>query len=402
MSKKLSDKVELIAGESTWIAGESIRQLMSTSELPGMIKAIGLPDIQPGKGSPSGASFLSSNVHPTLVGTDIGCGMGFWITDMPAYKFKIDKVVKSLNGLDSAWDGNVNEWLATGQVGETPYDHTLGTPGRGNHFIELQRVDSIENETLFQNLKLDDSKIHMLIHSGSRGFGESILLDVIKEHGDSPLNGEEAERYIKRHDHAVKWAHSNRALCHHRVCDALNIETRSILDISHNAVSPFEYGGCSCWLHRKGAAPTDKGPIIIPGSRGDLSALVVPMVNSDLLNSVAHGAGRKMARYQAKGKLDHNHTKDQLKRNKWGGQLICGEDLLVWEEAPECYKTVTSVIEDLKNEGLIEVVAYLRPLVTFKTSEGVRQERDDHKKEWKNSRREARKDKHGKNLRSDD
>ena len=30
------------------------------------------------------------------------------------------------------------------------------------------------------------------------------------------------------------------------------------------------------WLHRKGAAPTDKGCVVIPGSRGSYSYLVKP------------------------------------------------------------------------------------------------------------------------------
>ncbi|MEZ7707597.1 RtcB family protein [Neisseria sp. 27098_8_158] len=37
-----------------------------------------------------------------------------------------------------------------------------------------------------------------------------------------------------------------------------------------------EINGTTGWLHRKGATPTDKGLIMIPGSRGDYSYLVRP------------------------------------------------------------------------------------------------------------------------------
>ena len=37
------------------------------------------------------------------------------------------------------------------------------------------------------------------------------------------------------------------------------------------------------------------------------------------------------------------------------------------EEAPEAYKDVAVVIDDLENAGLIDVVATLRPLITYKT-----------------------------------
>ena len=36
------------------------------------------------------------------------------------------------------------------------------------------------------------------------------------------------------------------------------------------------------------------------------------------------------------------------------------------EEAPPAYKNIGAVIEDVRREGLAEVVAILRPLVTYK------------------------------------
>jgi release factor H-coupled RctB family protein len=397
--KEYGPKVRMVAGDSTWVEGEAIRQLQQTAELPGMINVIGLPDIQPGKGAPSGAAFLSQDMlHPHLVGTDIGCGMGLWSTSLPVRKAKIDRVVEKLQGLDMPWDGDPTAWLEQHGVAPTMYDHTLGTPGRGNHFIELQRVDEVIDAGLLAAAGVSQEHLQVMVHSGSRGYGEAIFNEVASQIGATPVAAGSAvgSDYLAQHDHAVRWAKANRELCATRVCEALNTEIRPILDICHNAVTPVTTNGCACWLHRKGAAPADKGVVIIPGSRGDRSALVLPNADrTDALTSLAHGAGRKITREQARGKLQNRHTKEQLKRNSWGGRLICGEDILIWEEAPECYKSLTSVVGDLEAAGLLTVVAYLRPLVTFKTSEGPREERRSSERSRQHDRRLARQAKYG-------
>jgi release factor H-coupled RctB family protein len=73
---------------------------------------------------------------------------------------------------------------------------------------------------------------------------------------------------------------------------------------------------------------------------------------------------------------------------------VCGEEALLWEEAPEAYKSAAGVVGDLVSAGLVQVIATLRPRVTFKTSEGTRIEtrRDDA---WKRQRDAARAAKRG-------
>lgn len=120
-------------------------------------------------------------------------------------------------------------------------------------------------------------------------------------------------------------------------------------------------GGCRCWLHRKGAAPADRGPVVIPGSRGSLSFLVQPAAGrGDALWSLAHGAGRKLARHEARGKLRGRYRREDLERNPYGGRVVCGDELLLWEEAPECYKDIAGVVGDLEAGGLIHIVASFR------------------------------------------
>ena len=122
------------------------------------------------------------------------------------------------------------------------------------------------------------------------------------------------------------------------------------------------------WLHRKGAAPSDKGPVVIPGSRGTLSYLVQP-VGEQSANawSIAHGAGRKWTRSESRLRVRERFHRDELVQTGLGGRVICEERDLLYEEAPMAYKNIETVIADLVNAGLVTVIATLRPLLTYKT-----------------------------------
>ena len=388
--------VRLIAGAHTWIEGDAIKQLHAQAARPGMRAAVGFPDMQPGKGSPSGAVFLSDLIYPSIVGTDIGCGMALWETDYPVRKIKIDKIKARLDGLDQPWDGDTAAFLAQHNVRPTAYDASLGTPGHSNHFIELQQIVKIHDEASAAELKLNPDTMKIVVHSGSRGFGEAIFMEYAARHDATGLSADsdEGQAYLAAHNHAFRLARANRVLCVRRVLEALNCTGNSVLDITHNAVLPFAYASCACWLHRKGAAPADCGPVIIPGSRDDLTFIVQPIAPTDALASLAHGAGRKIARREAHGKLERLYpNKEKLKRNQWGGEVICGDAPLLWQEAKECYKDVSTVIHDLEAAGLIACIASLRPLVTFKSSEELREgyKRDRRTRQQERSKARAEK-----------
>ncbi len=140
------------------------------------------------------------------------------------------------------------------------------------------------------------------------------------------------------------------------------------LDVNHNLVEACQINGIIGWLHRKGATPSDRGLVIIPGSRGDYSYLVAPQGNDACLNSLAHGAGRKWMRGECKGRLSHRYTPVQLSRTELGSRVICANKQLIYEEAPQSYKSIDTVIESMVNIGVIQVVARLKPIITYKTS----------------------------------
>lgn len=362
--------VTIIASNKNWIESEAIEQLQNAAKLEGIKMAVGLPDLHPGKGYPIGAAFISKDwIYPQLVGNDIGCGMGFWETNLKAQKLKLDKWSSKLHDLESSWDGDIQSWLNERNIEQTDFDKSLGTIGGGNHFAELQKIEAIPDEGSFVALGLNKQNLYLLVHSGSRGLGDSILHSHTVVHGHQGLhkNTIEAQQYIDRHNKAVQWAEANRALIAHRFLSRLGSDGKLILDVNHNTVTAEKIGDYAYLLHRKGATPSTQGLVIIPGSRGDFSYLVEPIGSQDdNAYSLAHGAGRKWKRSDAKGKLA-NYKQDDFCKTPLGSRVICENKDLIFEEAPQAYKNIETVVQDLLDRHLIKVIAILRPVITYKT-----------------------------------
>ncbi|KAI9875627.1 MAG: hypothetical protein M1830_008195 [Pleopsidium flavum] len=183
----------------------------------------------------------------------------------------------------------------------------------------------------------------------------------------------------------------------------LNLTT-STLNIASNEEQSTVY------IHRKGAAPTQNPatsvPLSIlplPGSRGTPTIILHPTFSEStgwgVKNglSLAHGAGRAMSRAKAatwvaqkyKGRAEDllrggdagktiNAAGNKIPQSSpnggnVGGEaihggtwVVCEEKSLVWEEAPEAYKDVYTVCEDLVREGVAVAVGWCRARVSYK------------------------------------
>jgi len=379
--QNLSARINLIASTDTWIEETAIQQLEKTAELEGVIRAAGMPDLHPGRGYPVGAVFLSKNkIYPALVGNDIGCGMSLWKTDIKTRKVKLDKFEKRLSNIDAPlgddWNETILHRLTDKELDQTGFNRSLGTIGGGNHFAELQQVTDVYHSQIFDSLAIDRKNLVLLVHSGSRGLGESILRTHIEQFGHRGLNvdSDQFNDYITQHDKALKFAELNRELIAERMLKQLHSKGESVLDVNHNLVSPKLINNAEHWIHRKGATPSDCGLVMMPGSRGDYSYLVQPKKDSryleESLYSLAHGAGRKWIRSECKDRLSNRYKKSDLERTAFGSRVICKNKDLLYEEAPEAYKPITSVIEAMQNADLITPVARFKPVLTYKTQGG--------------------------------
>jgi release factor H-coupled RctB family protein len=385
--------IHVFASSKSWIEGNATFQLEQVAGLPGVQVVAAMPDLHPGKYGPVGCAILADRIHPQLVGSDIGCGMGLFELDIAARKLRLDQLAERLHALDQPWDGNVASCLADARLNATAFDASLGSIGGGNHFCEIQTIEEIVTPEAAARAGLAQGRAYVLVHSGSRGLGFSILEQILTD-GQTALHpaSDEGRAYIDAHDHAVRWATLNRRIIAERTAAAAHAELRPLNDLAHNMVElRGGAGGDVTALHRKGAAASDRGLVPVPGSRGTLSYLVEPLASTriETLASLAHGAGRKYDRASMHGRVRTKKSDvARLERNPYGGIVVCGDRGLLAEEAPEAYKNIERVIDDLVEFGLARVVATFRPLVTFKKAQsnaaagGAKRE-----KSWKEDRR---------------
>jgi release factor H-coupled RctB family protein len=363
-------RVRLVASSQSWIEGEATRQLYATARLDGVIHAVGFPDLHPGNGIPVGAAFVTRDVvYPHLIGGDIGCGMAFFATDLVRRDAKLDRWAGLPFDLEHPWEGSVAGYLAQHGLNPTAADHSMGTLGGGNHFAELQCVEEVVDAAAFRSLGLGKQQLTALVHTGSRSLGQTVLRAHVDEHAGRPVeaDGFAGAEYVRGHDHAVKWAAANRSLVARRFVEALGAEATPLWDGGHNLLSKRDTEAGPVWVHRKGAVGTDSPFVVVPGSRGSLSYVVKPLGDGEANAwSLAHGAGRKWTRSDARGRMRERFAVSQLVQTGLGGRVVCEDRDLLYEEAPAAYKKIEAVIQDLVDAGLVSVIATLRPLLTYK------------------------------------
>ena len=371
MNTLTEPNVRLIASPGSWIESEALRQLYTSARFAGVRSAIGYPDLHPGRGSPVGAAFVTDDViYPHFVGGDIGCGMALFKTDLLRREARLDRWVGLPFNLEHSWDEFVGDFLDEQDLESSEFDMVLGTIGGGNHFAELQAVQQIFDADEFKRIGVGKEQLIVLVHGGSRGLGEAVLRDYVDEHRGNgvPADSFAAKEYLRDHDSAVRWARANRELIARRFVAAIGAEAECVWDGCHNNVTRQNTDGETVWIHRKGAVEVGSGPVVIPGSRGSFSYLVKPIGDGESHAwSLAHGAGRKWARSDARLRMRERFGARQLAQTALGGRIICEQRDLLYEEAPAAYKDIETVIQDLVDAGLVSVIATFRPLLTYKT-----------------------------------
>lgn len=349
----------LISNKKNWVEQAAIDQLCGVSRLPGMVRTVGLPDLHPGK-TPVGMAALSEGrFYPHLIGNDIGCGMSLYLTGVKQKRVKMEKWVTRLNSIREFSD----------ILCDIPYEEPcpirdFGTIGSGNHFMEFQCLDEVFDESAAERLGILEDRILLLVHSGSRGYGQEILSRYYVPEGLEE-GSDRAMEYMAEHDNALLWAGRNRLAAARKILDYLGVdsEVTPLLESCHNYVEHTKEG----WLHRKGSVSARRGAVVIPGSRGSLTYVCMPREDTQIaLDSVSHGAGRKWARSICKSRIDRMYDRKSIRSTRLKSQVVCHDTNLLFAEAPEAYKPVEQVIESLQEFGLIDVVAVLHPLITYK------------------------------------
>ncbi len=257
-------------------------------------------------------------------------------------------------------------------------DGGLGTIGGGNHFVEVQQVEEILDRPQAWAWGVSAGSLAFMIHSGSRNVGKRVggywkdqavaswprglrhlpsKIFPLSWRSDPDL----ANAYLQAEATAANYAFVNRMLLAEMLRQRLRsllgeVEAPLVYDLPHN-ISLKEGDR---WVARKGACPAHRGqPVIIPGSMGSASYLLVGEGEERWLSSASHGAGRAISRFEM-GRI----PKDKL--GLAGVDCITLKEERRVEEAPAAYKPIASVIAAQVQQGTVRTVAKLRPILTFK------------------------------------
>ena len=281
----------------------------------------------------------------------------------------------------------------------------LGTLGSGNHFLEIQMVHEIFDETLAQKLGLQLNQIVVLMHSGSRGLGHQVCTDYLdlmqegmKRYGINvidrqlacvPIRSPEGQNYLAAMAAAANFAFANRQMITHWTRQAFERilgkgTLHVVYDVCHNIAKREEHQVGTVrkevLVHRKGATrafppghsalPSELRPlgqpVLIPGSMGTCSYVLVgtEQAMAETFGSCCHGAGRAKSRTQAKRETSADELLKEMKRK---GILVKGQSRSgLTEEKPDAYKDVTQVVNVVHDAGLARKVAKLLPIAVMK------------------------------------
>jgi tRNA-splicing ligase RtcB len=221
----------------------------------------------------------------------------------------------------------------------------VGTLGAGNHFIEVDVVTEVFDETAADRMGLFPGQVAVQIHCGSRGFGHQVCSDYVKRFQKAvhqygiqlpdrelvcaPLSSPEGQDYLAAMKAAANYAFANRQVLVHHIRRSFegvlagkvkNHHLYQIYDIAHNMAKVEEHEvdrrRVKVCVHRKGATRAfgpgspvlpdvyrDIGqPVLVPGSMGTASWVLLGTEGSmaQTFGSTCHGAGRTMSRSKAK------------------------------------------------------------------------------------------------------
>ena len=434
----------------------SLQQAVNVAALPGIVgPSLAMPDIHQGYGFPIGGvaatDFEHGVVSPGGVGFDINCGVRLATTSLnvdevrPRLKDLINQVFRDVpcgaggegriklneKQLDEVLAGGV-EWMARNDYAE-PRDieyaeehgrlsgadpeqaserakergrTQLGTIGSGNHFVEVQYVEKIHDSEAARAMNLEEGRITVMVHCGSRGLGHQVCTDFVAQMGAAmkrynislpdrqlacvPIQSPEGRSYLAAMNASANFAWANRQAILHFLRGAFGTifgkSTRIDLlyDVCHNIAKREQHmvdgKKRNVLVHRKGATrafpPGHRDlpasykhigqPVIIPGSMGTASWVLAGAAGSmrETFGSVCHGAGRLMSRSAArKGR----NAREEQARLEQAGILVRSESRDgILEELPDAYKDVDEVIGVVHRAGLAKKVARLRPLGVIK------------------------------------
>ena len=331
-----------------------------------------MPDCHSGKGCVIGTTIvqdITDPINPSYVGVDIGCGVSAIEVSISDNDFNEEKlfeildnaIIKSIPYGTNVRNINVveekcfNQLRCLENLDEKVIDRakkSLGTLGSGNHFIEVD--------------KMNNGNYLVVVHSGSRNLGKKVAeyyMSIANENGFL-VNKLDILDYLIDSKICQMFAKHNRELMLdvlylHLMNNFESVKVEKSYSSIHNFVEVLDVENDNVII-RKGAIPSYEGDtLLIPINMRDGMIIGKGKSNKSINCSAPHGAGRLMGRGQAKRELSLEEFKNQMEGIH---SISVSEDTL--DEAPNAYKPIESILENISEMVTIEEV--VKPIYNFK------------------------------------
>ncbi len=307
--------------------------------------------------------------------------------------------------LERCEDGGVLAGAAPGEVSTRAVERGLqqvGSLGSANHFLEVQAVDRVDDPETAAAFGLRPGQVCVMIHCGSRGLGHQICTDHVhamdrdlqrhrielpdRQLACTPVDSPRGRAYLGAMVAAANYGRANRQLlseaARRAFATALGVGLELVYDVSHNLakLETHDVDGVPRRLcvHRKGATralpPGDPGlpadllragqPVLVPGTMGTASYVMVGLPGNEAFGSACHGAGRVWSRHQALRTVRGEQLRGELEARGIAVRPASWRALA--EETPQAYKDVDAVAAATEAAGLARPVARLVPLGVVK------------------------------------
>lgn len=285
-------------------------------------------------------------------------------------------------------------------------DSQLGSVGGSNHFCEIQTVEDVLEGSTAHEWGLKKNLVTIMVHTGSVALGHTVgdffKDEAIKAYPKSlkrpnndffliPTHGPHeklAARYLDAMNNAANFAFGNRLflgmMALRGISEVLGreVSSRLVYDAPHNLIWASERGK-GIHVHRKGACPSPgmsaKFPsgtaVIIPGSMCSASYVLAGKGNEASLSSACHGAGRAISRGKAREHSNLNEIsklhvvtpidpESAMVRNR--ADILKEYTDRLMEEKGSSYKSITPIIDSIRDAKIASPVVRLWPLLTIK------------------------------------
>jgi len=226
-------------------------------------------------------------------------------------------------------------------------------------------------------VEADRPCVALLTHSGSRGTGALVCQHysrIARERmprqyqwarhlGWLTLDSAEGQEYWAAMNLMGRYASANHDVIHRSIVKHLGAEVLLSVENHHNFAWKEIHDGREVIVHRKGATPAGAGVLgVIPGSMADPAYVVRGKGEESSLCSAAHGAGRRVARNEARRRFAWEQWRPLL-RQRGIRLLSAGLD-----EVPGVYKNIDEVMR--YQSDLVEIIARFEPRIVRMTDDG--------------------------------